>query len=799
MTLIVDRDNILRNISPNEVNDFLGEYTWEGKWEHVIMLYYEFPEQAHTAIISEADGTALHVAIDLDEETVVKELVNAILLHHIEKSQSQRVEALEMVNERGDQSQSQRVDALEMENERSDQKSQRVEALEMVNERGDTPLHFAASRGFATLCKCIIGRNKERIYLLSRKNKHGETPLFQAAVNWRKRTFAYLADISKETVTLQDLVRDDGDSILHTAIRGEYFDLAVIIVQRYNFLSAHLNNEDSTPLKVLATRPSAFKSASNLSWYKRILYHCILVEPLDVERTMRSNLRKMEDRPDCNKMKFPQNYSALYDFVSIWICATIFGKTFWKKKRPDAEDPPNPLISEKYPVGNLPPNYETFHQFVKSAYVHTLGLSGVELKDVKIAKKKHQWSSQLLKALMERPYAAFTGSGGRPPDAEIDLDVFNALPRMKQGGAGSSKDEQKETSSTSSEIKKDSEKETSSTSSEEKKDSEKESEKKKEIEKEIDKKMTPFLVAAKNGIVEVVKEILLKIPSAIHNTNPSKENVLLVAVKYRQPLIVETLKEYKHSKPELWNNLILAMDEDENTVLHLAAKALGDDKPWQIAGSALQMMWDIKWFQYVKSLVPPHFYFKSNKEDKTSGEIFKQSHKELIKDSSEWLKDTSESCSVVAALVAGVSFATASAVPGGTTDEGRPILEGKPAFDVFAISSLIGLCFSVTGLIMFLSILTSRKQAKDFRRDLPSKLLIGLSSLFVSIASMFVSFCTGHFFLLSHNFKSILFPIYAATCLPVTFYAVAQFPLYFDLLTAILTKVPMATDKGDGL
>ncbi|CAI8586529.1 unnamed protein product [Vicia faba] len=753
MTSIGDSDNILLNISPDEVNDFLGEYTWEGKWENVIMLYYEFPEQAHTSIISDSDGTALHVAIDLDEETVVKELVNAILTHHIEIS---------------DQSQ-----------------SQRVEALEMENERGDTPLHFAASRGFARLCKCIIGGNKERIYLLSRKNKQGETPIFQAAVNWRKQTFAYLAHISKDIVNLQDLVRDDGDSILHAAIRGEYFDLAVIIVQYYDFLSTHLNKEESTPLKVLATRPSAFKSASNLSWYKRILYHCVLVEPLDAERTMRLNLRKMEDRSDCNKMKFPENYTALYDFVSIWLGAIIFGKKFWKKKQHDTEDSSNetrgPLRSEKYPVGYLPPNYETFHQFVKSAYVHTLGLSGVELKDVKIAKKKHQWSSQLLKALMKRPYAAFTGSGGRPTDVVVDPDMYNVFTLTEQGGAGRFKDDD--------EQKPDVIEETSLTWSEKMKDG----------EKEIDKKMTPFLVAARNGIVEVVKEILIKIPSAIHNTNSKKENVLLVAVKYRQPLIVETLREIKHSKPELWNNLILAMDEDQNTVLHLAAEALGGDKPWQIAGSALQMMWDIKWFQYVKSLVPPHFYFRSNNEGKTSGEIFKKTHTDLIKDSSDWLKDTSESCSVVAALVAGVSFATASAVPGGTTDKGRPILEGKPAFDVFAISSLIGLCFSVTGLIMFLSILTSRKQAKDFRRDLPSKLLIGLSSLFVSIASMFVSFCTGHFFLLSHNFKSILFPIYAATCLPVTFYAVAQFPLYFDLLTAILTKVPMATDKGDGL
>lgn len=171
----------------------------------------------------------------------------------------------------------------------------------------------------------------------------------------------------------------------------------------------------------------------------------------------------------------------------------------------------------------------------------------------------------------------------------------------------------------------------------------------------------------------------------------------------------------------------------------------------------------------------------------------------LTNESSEWLRETSESCSVVAALVAGASFATAATIPGGTDDKGKPHLEDYPTFEAFVIASLIGLCFSVTGLIMFLTILTSRKQAKDFRRDLPLKLLLGLSSLFISIAAMVVSFCTGHFFLLSHRYKMVLYPIYGATCFPVTFYAVAQFPLYFDLLTAILTKVPRASDKGDKL
>ena len=141
--------------------------------------------------------------------------------------------------------------------------------------------------------------------------------------------------------------------------------------------------------------------------------------------------------------------------------------------------------------------------------------------------------------------------------------------------------------------------------------------------------------------------------------------------------------------------------------------------------------------QYIKDLVPSRFFSKNNKNDETAWDIFERDHNALMKDSSDWLKETSNSCSVVAALIAGVSFATSSSVPGGT-DKGKPTLEGQPAFDAFAISSLIGLCFSVTALIMFLSILTSRKQAKDFRRNLPFKLLFGLSSLFVSITSMLV-------------------------------------------------------------
>ncbi|QHO27114.1 uncharacterized protein LOC107496829 [Arachis duranensis] len=737
-------------ISPQEANEKLAESTLEGKWETVVEIYNSYPE-SRTVAISDSGETALHVAIELNEEEIVKKLMEAINKHEV------------------------------------DEEGGRKKALEVRNQHGDTPLHVAASRGFVKLCMCIVGE-ENRLYLISLKNKKGETPLFLAALNWNKHAFAYLYDATKHSVILNDLIRQDGDSILHCAIRREYFDLAVIIVHCYDFLITHTNKNGITPLEALATRPSAFRSASKLSLWKLTLYHCILVEPLDVETTMDKILRKMK-KPPSEKLEFPENYATLCQAL-LNLKSLLVGS--WKeeqeKEKHDAENPQK-KNSEKHEVGFLPPNYSTLQQFIRSMYVHTLGLSGVALKDVKKIKKKHQWSRQLLDKLMEKPYEAFTGRGGQPDlisGWEFDTGVFEAFHQFNQGENSSrfenvekEKEEKIQTPMLLSSPITDSRKSTPNQN--------------KEAKDGIDPKETAFLVAAKNGIVEMVIKILSKIPSAIHNTNTKKENVLLVAVMNRQPFVVETLR--MKSKPEVWNNLVLAADDDENTMLHLAAYALGDEKPWQIPGSALQMMWDIKWFEYIKSIVPQHFNYRTNKNSKTAGEIFKTEHKDLVKEGSEWLRETSESCSVVAGLVAGVSFATASAVPGGTSDEGKPLLERQPAFEAFAVSSLIGLCFSVTGLIMFLAILTSRKEARDFRRGLPTKLLLGLSSLFVSIIAMFVSFCCGHFFIINHKYKTFLFPFYAATSIPVAFYALAQFPLYFDLLTAILSKVPHASDK----
>ncbi|KAL1307855.1 hypothetical protein HN51_049755 [Arachis hypogaea] len=693
----------------------LAERTLEGKWNSVVEMYMKYPGAQTQKITEDNDNTALHVAVDLKIELVVKLLVEAII----------------EFEEAGDE-----------------------EALKVQNKNGDTPLHLAASRGFTKICMYIIGESEERIHLLRLENKKGETPFFLAALNWNAHTFAYLSSVADKLLCNSIKFADDirclvtrgtgedinkRESILHCAINREYFDLAFIIARNYTFLTMHAHN-GITPLHVLAKRPSAFKSTTKLSFLKQMLYHIIPVRKLDADKEMEKYKEEIQ-----------------------WLQSSNGSKK----------------------IGFLPPNYDTIFHFMKSVYVLSPIRRLVEaFKEVRETKQKHIWSFQLLDKLMENPFHAFTGGmaayngGSRPTDSfwdyyfDPDDEALGLLIREPYSpsqmvlqikeGASSIYDDNNDTEGSASD----------------------------------DNKETPYLLAAKHGIIEMVTEIQQRIPSVIHITNAENQNVLLVAVKNRQPQVVLELK--KQLPKEVWEHLVIGVDDDENTLLHLAAQGLEEAKSWKVASHAMQLMWDIKWYQYIKEIVPRHFHNRSNNESKTAVDIFNTTHEGLIKNASEWLKETSESCSVVAVLVAGVSFATAGNVPGGYDNGGEATLGGQPAFEVFAMASLVGLCFSVTGLIMFLSILTSRQVAIGFRSILPKKLLIGLSSLFLSIITMFVSFCSAHFFLVNHNkYKSIIFPLYAATSIPVAFYAFEQFPLYFHLLSVIFATVPTTIKAGE--
>ncbi|CAN1149532.1 hypothetical protein LINPERHAP2_LOCUS17074 [Linum perenne] len=206
------------------------------------------------------------------------------------------------------------------------------------------------------------------------------------------------------------------------------------------------------------------------------------------------------------------------------------------------------------------------------------------------------------------------------------------------------------------------------------------------------------------------------------------------------------------------------------------------------------MQWELKWYKYVKQSMPPNFFPRYNKRGYTPKQILAETHNQLAKNGSEWLTKTSESCSVVAALIATVAFAGSATVPGGTReDTGEPVLVA--AFNVFAITSLVALCLSVTSLVTFLTILTSRFEHRDFAKTLPRTLIWGLTTLFLSITAMLVSFCAAHFYILEDSLRMFSYPVYAATCLPVTIFLLSTFSLYYDLIWAIYSKEPQHSFK----
>jgi hypothetical protein len=104
------------------------------------------------------------------------------------------------------------------------------------------------------------------------------------------------------------------------------------------------------------------------------------------------------------------------------------------------------------------------------------------------------------------------------------------------------------------------------------------------------------LTAARNHIFEILNELIKWAPHSIYEVNLENKNVLLVAVENRRSIVVEGLRKLfeKRDKRITFDNLIQGVDNQENTVLHLAATS---DQDWNISGAALKIMWHFKWFQ----------------------------------------------------------------------------------------------------------------------------------------------------------------------------------------------------------
>ncbi|PON54447.1 Ankyrin repeat-containing domain containing protein, partial [Parasponia andersonii] len=150
---------------------------------------------------------------------------------------------------------------------------------------------------------------------------------------------------------------------------------------------------------------------------------------------------------------------------------------------------------------------------------------------------------------------------------------------------------------------------------------------------------TAIIIAAENGIAEIVERILEKYPVAIHDVDSNMRNILLLAAKNRHLKVYKLLKKSKKNSRDI---VLRTVDKDRNCALHFAAMVDENNlKPWPIPGAALQMQWEIKWYKFVEKSMPPHFFLRANNKGETPQQIFTKNHKALVKAGGEWLTSTS--------------------------------------------------------------------------------------------------------------------------------------------------------------
>ncbi|XP_072088365.1 uncharacterized protein [Arachis hypogaea] len=289
------------------------------------------------------------------------------------------------------------------------------------------------------------------------------------------------------------------------------------------------------------------------------------------------------------------------------------------------------------------------------------------------------------------------------------------------------------------------------------------------------KNYTPLLMAAGSGIVEIVEKIIDMNPEAISHVSQDEHNVLHMAVKHRQLKIFNLIK-----RNSAFKSLIHRITGEGRTLLHQVAR-MEFYKEQRLPGVAFQLQDELRWYERVRRIIPPHYLMHCDKDGLTANDVLEMEHQDMHKEAKCWIKETAQSCSTVAVLVATVVFAAAYTIPGGS-ENGTPVFFGSRVFLFFTVTDVVALVSSLASVVTFLSILTSPFELWDFYKSLPRKLNLGFALLFFSLVCTMLAFSATVLLTIqleNTKWTSVLF--YCAGFLPVAIFAWMQFPLYKTL------------------
>ncbi|KAM1821710.1 hypothetical protein TB2_023481 [Malus domestica] len=231
---------------------------------------------------------------------------------------------------------------------------------------------------------------------------------------------------------------------------------------------------------------------------------------------------------------------------------------------------------------------------------------------------------------------------------------------------------------------------------------------------------------------------------------------------------------------EMIKKTVKRKDNLGNNMLHTVARITPLSQIDHIHGATLQMQRELQWFKEVESIVDPMDRESKNNDKKTPREVFTENHKEMWKDAKKSMKETANSCTIVGTLIITIMFAAVFTVPGGYDGgTGLPIFLTKKVFIAFMVSDALSLFSSTTSVIMFLGVITSRYHEDEFHGSLPTKMIIGLFTLFLSIASMMIVFSCAIYIMLDGK-SWIVIPTILLASVPLASYLWLQFPLLVE-------------------
>ncbi|CAL5425191.1 unnamed protein product [Camellia sinensis] len=214
----------------------------------------------------------------------------------------------------------------------------------------------------------------------------------------------------------------------------------------------------------------------------------------------------------------------------------------------------------------FPPNYKSRFEPVKhiyKAFLFILGCGSIDINKVLDKKTQNVWAIQILNKLLSRSMThVYENNGQKPQDNDCKLqhpedDIDLATPVLMQNPLEANKNNQKNEDDYGYNNE------------------------------------TPVLIAAKNGVMEIVEKIVEYFPMAVHDVNSDGKGMMILAVENRQTVVFEYLLGRHVLRGANYN----IVDEDGNSALHLAAKI--SDRPWLIPG--LKMQWEIKWYENITS------------------------------------------------------------------------------------------------------------------------------------------------------------------------------------------------------